>query len=163
MLIKSAVVTTCDLAGFSTLMAEDWRRTVRLIQNLREHFTDHCPLFWYKSQVGDSFLGLHFPYDRLATYDDLLWAIDEAAILQRVVKSNFDARLCFGLTIGDVVFENPDLEGQSLRGLGPCYGPAINLSFRLSEDIGSGTQILFEQQYQHISTLLDKNFTDDEW
>lgn len=149
-MIKSAVVVTCDVAGFSSMLKKNWEQAIYQVGLARTELSKTVNLFEYSSQVGDSFMGLRFVERPGLPY--LMAAVQEVPQLQMKVKTYSGLDFCFGITHGDVYVENDDLSSQHGWNLGNVYAPAINRSFRLSEDVGSGTTILFETEYYKMDS-----------
>jgi adenylate cyclase len=141
---KIAAILAADVAGYSRLMADDDRATVRTLTEYREVFAAHIATHQGRvvDTAGDSVL---------ATFESVIEAAEAAVEIQRELGQRNEAlaghrRMYFrmGVNLGDII-ERDD---------GTIYGDGVNVAARLEGLAEPGGVMVSESAHLHTEDKL---------
>jgi adenylate cyclase len=141
---KIAAILAADVAGYSRLMADDDRATVRTLTEYREVFAAHIATHHGRivDTAGDSVL---------ATFESVIEAAEAAVEIQRELGQRNDTlpghrRMYFrmGVNLGDII-ERDD---------GTIYGDGVNVAARLEGLAEPGGVMVSESAHLHTEDKL---------
>jgi len=141
---KIAAILAADVAGYSRLMADDDRATVRTLTDYREVFAEHIATHHGRivDTAGDSVL---------ATFESVIEAAEAAVEIQRALAERNEAlaghrRMYFrmGVNLGDII-ERDD---------GTIYGDGVNVAARLEGLAEPGGVMVSESAHLHTEDKL---------
>lgn len=147
---KLSAILAADVAGYSRLMADDERATVRTLTEYREVFSDLVGR--HKGRIvdtaGDSVL---------AIFDSVVEAVEAAVEVQRELKERNEAladhrRMWFriGVNLGDII----------VRADGTVYGDGVNVAARLEALAEPGVVMISDFARQGIGSRIRVSFED---
>ncbi|MDP6954128.1 MAG: adenylate/guanylate cyclase domain-containing protein, partial [Alphaproteobacteria bacterium] len=141
---KIAAILAADVAGYSRLMADDDRATVRTLTEYREVFAEHIDTHHGRivDTAGDSVL---------ATFASVIEAAEAAIEIQRELSQRNETlaghrRMYFrmGVNLGDII-ERDD---------GTIYGDGVNVAARLEGLAEPGGVMVSESAHLHTEDKL---------
>ena len=147
---KLTAILAADVAGYSRLMADDERATVRTLTEYREIFSEHVTGHQGRivDTAGDSVL---------ATFDSVVEAVEAAVEIQRALGVRNEAldehrRMHFriGVNLGDII----------IRDDGTIYGDGVNVAARLEALAAPGGVMLSEDAYRQVRSKMAVGFKD---
>ena len=147
---KLVAILAADVVGYTRLMADDERATVRALTEHRELFVEHVAAYHGRvvDTAGDSVL---------ATFDSVVEAVEAAVKAQRALAARNEAlsahrkMLCrIGVNLGDII----------IRDDGTIYGDGVNIAARLESVSEPGGVMLSEDAYRQIKTKTAHNFSE---
>jgi adenylate cyclase len=147
---KLAAILAADVAGYSRLMADDERATVRTLTEYREVFTEHVEAHQGRvvDTAGDSVL---------ATFDSVVEAVEAAVEVQSALAECNERlpehrRMQFriGVNLGDII----------IRDDGTVYGDGVNVAARLESLAEPSGVMLSEDAYRQVRTKTTFGFAD---
>jgi adenylate cyclase len=141
---KLTAILAADVAGYSRLMADDDRSTIRTLTDYREVFSEHVAA--HKGNIvdtaGDSVL---------ATFDSVVEAVEAAVEIQVALSERNEAlpdhrRMQFriGINLGDII----------IRDDGTAYGDGVNIAARLEGLAEPGGVMVSESVHMHVEDRL---------
>ena len=141
---KLAAILAADVAGYSRLMADDDRATVRTLTAYREIFAEHIE--GHQGRVvdtaGDSVL---------ATFESVIEAVEAAIEIQRALAARNEAlpdhrkmHFRIGVNLGDII----------VRDDGTVYGDGVNVAARLEGLAEPGGVMVSESAHLHVEDRL---------
>lgn len=147
---KLAAILAADAAGYSRLMADDDRATIRTLTDYREVFSEHIAA--HKGHIvdtaGDSVL---------ATFDSVVEAVEAAVSVQRILTERNEVlpdhrRMHFriGINLGDII----------IRDDGTAYGDGVNVAARLEALAESGGIMVSGSAHEQVEGRLDVDIAD---
>jgi adenylate cyclase len=147
---KLAAILAADVVGYSKLMADDERATVRTLTQSREIFGEHVQAHQGRivDTAGDSVL---------ATFDSVVEAVEAAVEVQRTLSEHNEAlpdhrqmRFRIGVNLGDII----------IRDDGTIYGDGVNVAARLESLAEPSGVMLSEDVYRQVRTKTRLGFAD---
>jgi adenylate cyclase len=147
---KLTTILAADVAGYSRLMADDDRATVRTLTEYRDIFAEHVGAHQGRivDTAGDSVL---------ATFESVVEAVEAAVEIQRELGVRNDGlpdhrRMYFriGVNLGDII----------VRDDGTIYGDGVNVAARLEGLAEPGGVMLGDIARQAIGAKLDITLED---
>ena len=147
---KLAAILAADVAGYSRLMADDERATVRTLTQYREVFAEHVAAHRGRivDTAGDSVL---------ATFDSVVEAVEAAVEIQRALGECNEAldehrRMHFriGVNLGDIIHRDD----------GTIYGDGVNAAARLEALAAPGRVMLSGSAHEQVEGKLDVGLAD---
>ncbi len=147
---KLAAILAADVAGYSRLMADDERATVRTLTAYRTLFSEYVGGHQGRivDTAGDSVL---------ATFDSMVEAVEAAVEIQRALANrNQDLpghrRMHFrvGVNLGDII----------VRDDGTIYGDGVNVAARLEGLAEPGGIMISGSAHEQIEGKLDVSLAD---
>jgi adenylate cyclase len=147
---KLAAILAADVAGYSRLMADDDRATIRALTDYREVFSERVAA--HKGHIvdtaGDSVL---------ATFDSVVEAVEAAVEVQGVLSERNEAlpdhrRMHFriGVNLGDII----------IRDDGTVYGDGVNVAARLEGLAAAGGVMISQTAYDQVEGRLAVGLAD---
>jgi len=147
---KLAAILAADVAGYSRLMADDDRATVRTITEYREVFSERVAT--HKGRIvdtaGDSVL---------ATFDSVVEAVQAAVDVQRELAERNEQlpdhrrmRFRIGVNLGDII----------VREDGTVYGDGVNVAARLESLSEPGGVMVSESAHMQVEGKLGLTLID---
>jgi adenylate cyclase len=147
---KVASILAADVAGYSRLMADDERATVRTLTEYREVFSERVEAHQGRvvDTAGDSVL---------ATFDSVVEAVEAAVEIQRDLANRNAAlhghrkmHFRIGVNIGDII----------IRDDGTIYGDGVNVAARLESLAEPGGIMLADVARQMVKGKLEVGLAD---
>jgi class 3 adenylate cyclase/TolB-like protein len=147
---KLAAILAADVAGYSRLMADDDRATIRTLTDYREVFSEHVAT--HKGRIvdtaGDSVL---------AMFDSVVEAVEAAVEIQRTLSTRNvplpdHRRMHFriGVNLGDII----------VREDGTAYGDGVNVAARLEGLAAAGGIMVSGSAHEQVEGRLDVGLAD---
>jgi adenylate cyclase len=142
---KIAAILAADVAGYSRLMADDDRATVRILTECRDVFSERIAAHQghIVDTAGDSVL---------ATFDSVIEAIQAAVEIQRELAQRNEPlpdhrrmRFRIGVNLGDII----------VREDGTVYGDGVNVAARLEGLAEPGGVMVSASAHMHVANKLD--------
>lgn len=137
---KLAAILAADVAGYSRLMADDDRATVRTLTAYREIFAEHIAAHDGRvvDTAGDSVL---------AIFESVIEAVEAAIEIQRVLAErnqplpeNRRMQFRIGVNLGDII----------VRDDGTIYGDGVNVAARLEGLAAAGGVTVSESAHMQV-------------
>jgi adenylate cyclase len=147
---KIAAILAADVAGYSRLMSDDERATVRTLTEYRDIFTGLVEARQGRivDTAGDSVL---------ATFDSVVEAVEAAVEVQRELAERNEKlpdhrRMHFriGVNLGDII----------VRDDGTIYGDGVNVAARLEGLAEPDGVVVSDDAYRQVRDKLDVGFAD---
>jgi adenylate cyclase len=147
---KLTAILAADVAGYSRLMADDDRETVRTLTAFREVFAEHIESRQGRivDTAGDSVL---------ATFESVIEAVEAAVEIQRVlgmrnqdISGHRQMHFRMGVNIGDII----------VRDDGTVYGDGVNVAARLEALAEPGGVMVSEDVHRYVDGKLDVGLAD---
>ena len=147
---KLTAILAADVAGYSRLMADDDRETVRTLTEYREVFAEHIEARQGRivDTAGDSVL---------ATFESVIEAVEAAVEIQRVLAVRNEAlsghrkmHFRMGVNLGDII----------IRDDGTIYGDGVNVAARLESLAEPGGIMIADVARQTVEGKLEVGLTD---
>ena len=141
---KLAAILAADVAGYSRLMADDDRATVRALTEYREIFASHIDSHQGRvvDTAGDSVL---------ATFDSVVEAVEAAVEIQHALGLRNQAlpdhramHFRIGVNLGDII----------QRADGTLYGDGVNVAARLEGLAAPGGIMISESAHLQVADRL---------
>jgi len=147
---KLAAILAADVAGYSRLMADDDRATVRTLTEYREVFSERVAAHQGRivDTAGDSVL---------ATFDSVVEAVEAAVDVQRELAERNEQlldhrrmRFRIGVNLGDII----------VREDGTVYGDGVNVAARLEGLSEPGGVMISESAHMQVEGKLGLTLAD---
>lgn len=147
---KLSAIMAADVAGYSRLMADDERATVRTLTEYRDVFSDLVERHQGRivDTAGDSVL---------ATFDSVVEAVEAAVAVQLELKERNEAladhrrmRFRIGVNLGDII----------VREDGSVYGDGVNVAARLESLAEPGAVMVSDFARQGVGSKIGVSFED---
>ena len=147
---KIAAILAADVAGYSRLMADDERATVRTLTEYREIFAKHIQAHQGRvvDTAGDSVL---------ATFESVVEAVEASVEIQRELAGRNEPlpdhrRMFFriGINFGDII----------VRDDGTLYGDGVNVAARLEGLAEAGGVMVSDDAYRYARGKVAVGFAD---
>ena len=147
---RLAAILAADVAGYSRLMADDDRATIRTLTDYRAVFSEHVAS--HKGRIvdtaGDSVL---------ATFDSVVEAVEAAVEVQRALSARNEAladhramHFRIGINLGDII----------IRDDGTAYGDGVNVAARLEGLAAAGGVMISQTAYDQVEGRLAVGLAD---
>jgi adenylate cyclase len=142
---KLAAILAADVAGYSRLMADDDRATVRVLTEYREVFSQRVAAQrgHIVDTAGDSVL---------ATFDSVIEAVQAAVGIQRELAQRNEPlpdhrrmRFRIGVNLGDII----------VRDDGTVYGDGVNVAARLEGLAEPGGVMVSDSAHMQVANKFD--------